>query len=136
MRLFVRSRRLGSLKVLPGRTGTSEARVKKPSFAGGHWQRVGRAAFLCAGESRRAARAQRRDDALARLHAPAYNVPRAPSGRPSTRIAFGVSAHRTHSRSLIHGRPCHGFRSPALPALFALIQIRIVYSHDALRPVT
>lgn len=59
MRLFVRSRRLGSLKVLPGRTGTSEARVKKPSLAGGHWQRVGRAAFLCAGAA-----------TDARLHAP------------------------------------------------------------------
>lgn len=27
---------------------TSESAIKKPSLAGGHWQRVGRAAFLCA----------------------------------------------------------------------------------------
>lgn len=119
--LFVRSRRLGSLKVLPGRTGTSEARVKKPSLAGGHWQRVGRAAFLCAG---------------AATHSHAYTQPLTMCRRATARTLRPIRRRRSQpapiarilTRSLIHGRPCHGFRSP--PALLALIQIRIVFARS------
>lgn len=48
----------------PARMGTNKSGIKKPSLAGGHWQRVGRAAFLCAGAPH----------ALARPHAPAPRI--------------------------------------------------------------
>lgn len=67
--------------------GTSESAIKKPSLAGGHWQRVGRAAFLCASAPH----------ALVRPHAPALQCTLLPdrlaTASPATRCrAFHPSS--------------------------------------------
>lgn len=118
------------------RMGTSEPAIKKPSLAGGHWQRVGRAAFLCASAPH----------ALLRPHAPArsvHTVTRPTNEGPGLRLAAaallanvirsergGTARHTYRTRSLIT-RPTVS-RLPAsashTPPPFKLE----LYSHGAL----